>query len=240
MLKDFSRIIVLASLYVILGKFAFDESVDQSIITSVIFLSEGVALAFTLVFGPTMVAGVFLGQFILALTTDLSWGLSLAIAAINSCEALIAWSLAGKLKINSSLRTLRDYVLLVLLIFFVLQPFSALLGNWILLNSDKESVEVFCSSSIKWWIANGLGQLLLAPILMFFFTKTERFSNYRIVDFIPTILLPLLIFLVFQYDLIYLPIAMSLMLAILFWSAYNKKLLLLSIECLLSSLIVLF
>ena len=239
MVRDFSRIIVLASLYVILGKFAFNESVDQSIITPVIFLSEGVALAFTLVFGPTMVAGVFLGQFILALTTDLSWGLSLAIATINSCEALIAWSVAGKLKINPSLRTLRDYVLLVFLIFFVLQPFSALLGNWILSNSDKESVEVFLSSSIKWWIANGLGQLLFAPILMLLFTKTERFSSYRIVDFIPTILLPLLIFLVFQYDLIYLPLAISLMLAILFWSAYNKKLLLLSIECLLTSLIVL-
>ena len=69
--KDLIRILILASLYVILGHLAFNEAVGNSIVTPVLFTSEGVALAFTLVFGPRMAVGVFLGQLILALTSGL-------------------------------------------------------------------------------------------------------------------------------------------------------------------------
>ena len=236
--KDLIRILILASLYVILGHLAFNEAVGNSIVTPVLFTSEGVALAFTLVFGPRMAVGVFLGQLILALTSGLSLGTSLGVAIVNSIEALIAWRIAGLLPINPALRALKDYVFLVMLILLVLQPFSALLGNLILLMSDLEAYPDFFFSSIKWWIGNSMGQILFAPIIMLFITKAEPLSRYRIVDFIPVLLLPLLVFLVFDDQLLYLPIAISCVLPLLLWSAYNRTLLLLSLTCLLSSLIL--
>ncbi len=68
--KDLFRIITLAILYVLFGKLAFLAEFKESLVVPVFFASEGLALAFTIVFGPRMAVGVFIGQLIFALTLN--------------------------------------------------------------------------------------------------------------------------------------------------------------------------
>lgn len=102
--KDLFRIIALATLYFLFGKLAFLAELKESLVVPVFFASEGVALAFTLVFGPRMVVGVFVGQFIFALTLNPSWLVAFGIATVNSLETVIAFFILRQLKFDPSIR----------------------------------------------------------------------------------------------------------------------------------------
>ncbi len=71
-IKNIPQVISLAILYFLLGKLSFSYVVSFGVVTSSIFLPEGVALAFVLMYGARIVPGVFIGQLALALTSDLS------------------------------------------------------------------------------------------------------------------------------------------------------------------------
>ncbi len=122
----------LATSYVIFGKLSSLFGQVSSIVTIGIFLPEGVALAAVLLFGRRIVWGIFLGQFLFALSNNLGFLSSLLIALINSIEALLAINLVEFWRIDLRLRNVADVLKFFVLIAFVLQPFSAFAGNAVL------------------------------------------------------------------------------------------------------------
>ncbi len=173
------QILLLASLYFAAGLVVFSTSgsaLDHHIVSLVVFLSEGIALAAVLAFGARLWPGIFLGQLLLGLHADLPLSAALGIATINSLEAVLAVALFRHFRLDTSLSTLRDIVALVLLIAFVLQPFSALLGNAVLLISGVLPTSGFVQSAFSWWFGNVLGQLLITPMLLLLYANLSRLT----------------------------------------------------------------
>jgi integral membrane sensor domain MASE1 len=228
--KDLFRIIALATLYFLFGKLAFLAELKESLVVPVFFASEGVALAFTLVFGPRMAVGVFVGQFIFALTLNPSWLVALGIASVNSLETVMAFFILRQLKFDPSIRQVKDYLYLLVLVLFVLQPFSAIFSNLVLMTSGGllGGNGSFISSAMSWWLANCIGQLLFAPFLMILMTNAEPLAKLKINELLPSILFIALIVLKFEYNFIEFPYGLIASVPLLIWCAYSKKLMLIS------------
>ena len=172
--------LTLALFYFLAGKFSLFFLHGNNIVNIGIFASEGIALAFILYFGPRVWIGIFLGQLALALSNDVPLLASLGIAIINSLEALLAYLLVQKFKLNIKLETFRDIFGLVLLIIFILQPFSALLSNILLVLNDIVPQTNYLKSSFSWWFGNIMGQLLITPFLLLLFNNYKQINilNY--------------------------------------------------------------
>ena len=121
-----------AVLFFFFGHLSFLVQVGNVLVTPVLFASEGIALAFALRYGPGVWPGVFAGQLALALSRGLPLLPALGISAGNSFEAVLAVVLFRALGLNVNLHRARDLSGLLALVFLVLQPFSAIVGNAIL------------------------------------------------------------------------------------------------------------
>ncbi len=162
-------IIILASLYLLLGKVSFYFLAHESIVSIGMFPSEGFALAFVLYFGKRVIPGIFIGQFLLAFTNGLDILPALSIASTNSLEAFIGFYILERFHFQKEMNNFRDFALLFGVVIFVLQPFSALSGNSALLFFDYITQENFFYLTLSWWFGNVIGQFLFTPFLLMFF-----------------------------------------------------------------------
>lgn len=152
--------------YFLLGHVSFLTASSHGIVTPVVFLPEGVALAAGILAGPRIASGVVLGQWVLALSRGQSWELALAIALINGVENLLGILLARRWGIGPRLG-LATYGRLIVLIFFILQPFSATLGVTALWSGGAvTTVADAMRVGLSWWVGNTLAQALLVPLLL--------------------------------------------------------------------------
>lgn len=163
---DVARVVLLAVLYVALGEWAFQFSVEASIVTNVLFLSEGVALGFTIRWGPQLWPGVFIGQVLLALMNGLPVTVAALVAAVNSTEAVLGWWLFRRLRLRSDLARPQDAFGLLGLIALVLQPFSATLGTGVLLAGGRLTTSDWLLAWLAWWLGNTIGQALMTPAIL--------------------------------------------------------------------------
>jgi len=173
-------IIILACLYYLAGIFSLDFLSGHKIVNLGIFASEGIALAFALYFGKKVIPGIFIGQFIFAYANGIDILPTFMISSINSIEALLAIYLFKYFKLNRGLKHFRDVVGLSLIIVFILQPFSALSSNIVLVISSQIDSSTFIHSTFSWWFGNVMGQLLFTPFLLTLFIEHKQinFKNY--------------------------------------------------------------
>ena len=174
------KIFLLAFVYYLSGKLSFMISQDNQIVTIVIFAAEGFALAAVLLFGRSMWPGIFIGQFLLAFSSGLSFFPSLAISVINSLEAVLAVTLFYKYGLHKNLNKMRDVYGLFLLIILALQVFSSLLGNLVLLSSSVISWEVLPSSLFSWWFGNAMGQILFTPTILLVVANYKKLKIFEL------------------------------------------------------------
>jgi len=176
--------LVLAVSYFIFGHASFLVRVDDVLVTPVLFAPEGIALAMALRFGAAVWPGVFVGQLALALSRGLDPLPAASISAVNSLEVVLAVLLFRALKLRATLPRARDLAGLLLLIFFVLQPFSATLGNATLWASGIVDRPELVSSWINWWIGNSFGQMIVTPLLLVLFeggrTKRQTVGDFLV------------------------------------------------------------
>lgn len=165
---------VVAILYLITGKLSFALFQQDMVVTITVFIPEGIALAAVLIYGYRVVLGIFLGQLLLALTSDLSLLPAFGISVTNALEAMIAYKLFHLFKLNKTLEHTRDLIGLFLLIVFALQPFSAIFGNTILLLSHTIDKNVFFQDLFFWWFGNVVGQLLTTPLVLLLYYNQQK------------------------------------------------------------------
>ena len=170
----------IALIYFLAGNLSLAISPDNSIVTIVVFSAEGIALASAILYGKRVWLAVLIGQFFLAYSNGMEWQPSLGIAIINSIEAILAVIFFRKFKLNKNLSTFRDVFWLILIILFILQPFSSLLGNFILVTFNIIEVTEYLNSSFFWFIGNITGQLLIAPMLLLMYTNIKKKDTYKV------------------------------------------------------------
>jgi signal transduction histidine kinase/ActR/RegA family two-component response regulator len=181
--------VTLAVLYFIFGHLAFLISVSNGIVTPVFFAPEGIALAASILVGPRVWLGVFLGQLALALSRNLPWEPVVIISAINGLEAALGGLLFYRLGLNASLSRVRDWVGLQVLIFFVLQACTATLAMSVLWGFGViPNAAGFISSWQNGWIGNCMGQSQLVPLLLALATSDKPKAD-KLKDFVLPILL---------------------------------------------------
>lgn len=168
-----AQILVLALFYFAAGQASFTIAVSSGIVAPVVFAAEGFALAATILLGPRVWPGVFLGQFVLAASNGLAWELSLAIATSNSLEAALGVYLFRYFKLHPALDRMRDLTGLLALIILILQPFSATFGNFILWTGNIVQTAELANSWFFWWLSNVLGQILVVPMLLSLYCKQQ-------------------------------------------------------------------
>ena len=178
MMNNILLVTILAFLYFITGKLSLELLNGDNIINIGVFAAEGIALAFALYFGKRVLLGIFLGQLALALINDVPYIASLLISLINTTEAYLAIVLFQRFGFDTRLLHFRDILGLVGLIIFVLQPFSALSSNSVLLLLHQIPYDSFLHYSFSWWFGNVMGQLLFTPFLLLLF------HNFKKIDFV--------------------------------------------------------
>jgi len=166
--------IIMAMLYFISGKISFYFSLENSIVTICIFFAEGISLAFVILFGKRAIVGVFIGQLLLALSNGLHPLSSIAISTINSTELVLALYILQRYNFDRQLLKLRDLHILFLTIAFVLQPFSSILGNIVLISSSIIDLSSMPNSIFAWWFGNTMGQLLITPMVLILYKNIKE------------------------------------------------------------------
>ena len=174
-------IIILALLYCFTGKLSVDFQAHVNLSNFGIFAAEGVSLAFALYFGAWVWPGVLIGQLVLALLNGFTPMTALEISVINSFEVLLAVKIFEIFKFDIRFESLKSLLLFALVVLAVLQPFSALLSNLFLLWHGLEAPKIFWQATFAWWFGNVMGQLIITPFLLTFFT---HFASIRMTQYL--------------------------------------------------------
>jgi diguanylate cyclase (GGDEF)-like protein len=156
----------MAIVYYLTGKISLSFFQQDSIITLAAFAPEGFALAGALIYGRSILPGIFLGQMLLAMDSDLSLPAAIGISAGNTIEAYLAIVLLGYFQFDRHLGTVKDILKLFGSILFILQPLSAALGNGVLLILGHVEFSSFFEDFFFWWFGNVMGQILFTPMLL--------------------------------------------------------------------------
>ena len=233
------KIFLIALLYFLAGKMSLGIASENHIITIVIFAAEGFALAGVLLFGKSILPGIFLGQLLLALDGNIAFLPAFGIALVNTLEALIAWKILNHFKFDRYIKHPNDLFLLFCTIACILQPFSAFFGTSILYSASIVTDHDFLNSLFSWWFGNTLGQMLWTPMLLLLYLNIGK------VHYLELILYTLLFLLFSWVVFIILPIsnlsiAMVLTLPFAVYIAIRKGLLFASIMIVILSMVSIY
>ena len=166
--------IFMALIYYVTGKISFMVFSQDMIVTMSAFAPEGFALAAVLIFGRAILPGIFIGQLILGITSGMSPISIIPISIINTLEAYIALQFFNYFKFNKELLSIKDVFGLLFMIVFILQPFSALLGNATLLILNIITAKEYFTDVLFWWFGNVMGQLLFTPLLLILYYNKQK------------------------------------------------------------------
>lgn len=171
-MKTLKRALIVTLLYYLLARLALFLAVPPGY-AAPIWPAAGVALAYTLVYGPRMLIGVFIGSVLANIGTSVGsggWGVSAIIAggiALGSvaqtaaCARLLRIYLRDDLHLTHPADVLR-FVLLTLSAC-VLSPLIGTAQLWILGRIPIESVTV---NSLVWWAGDATGAVLFTPLVL--------------------------------------------------------------------------
>jgi len=185
----------LVILYVMLGQLTFSTSLELGNVSQIMYAPKGVALAFSILFGARVAPSMLIGQTILSCWSGLSLIGGMSLGALSALETWLGGYLFGRWKLSRGFDRPRDVILFTLMIFCVLQPFSATSAVMLLYLIGMVPTDIngwfgslFLASSmakplptldlaplfwVYWWLTNSIGQLLVAPLLVAWLTPPK-------------------------------------------------------------------
>ncbi len=161
------KLLGVAALYALLARVVLIYFSANGVV-SVIWPPSGLALAVLLIGGKRYAWGVFLGALLAnALAGGVTLGMAAAIATGNTLEAFLgAWLLTRNGRFDPTLRSLRDYLRLIVLAGFFGVSVSALIGTTTLLVSGFITAETYSHNLLHWWMGDALGIMLTTPLIL--------------------------------------------------------------------------
>jgi PAS domain S-box-containing protein len=170
---------VLAALYFGCGVFGLSLAlVNKS--ASAVWPPSGLALAALLLRGTGLWPGVFVGAFLVNLSTQGSMATSLAIATGNTLEAIVAAKLVirfanGALAFDRTKNIFKFFLFAAMLSTLI----SATIGVITLCLGGLATWREFWSIWLTWWLGDIVSVVLIAPLLILWATKPFPRINSR-------------------------------------------------------------
>src|SRR6266404_1127650 len=160
-------------LYVFFGKQGLSfASVNPS--TSAIWPPTGIALAAILIFGYRVVPAIFLGAFVVNITTAGTVATSLVIALGNTLEGIIGAYLVNKfangIHVFSNVLDIFKFIFLAAILSTAV---SADIGVITLLLGNLASWQNFFAVWTTWWLGDVSGNLIIAPLILVWATSSR-------------------------------------------------------------------
>ncbi|HEU5213314.1 MAG TPA: MASE1 domain-containing protein [Gaiellaceae bacterium] len=155
-----------AAAYVGAAKIGLELSVAQGIVTPV-WAPTGIALAAAVLLGPRRAwPAVAAGAFIANAISGASLPLAAVVAAGNTLEAVAGALLLRRAAFRPALDRVRDVLALVVLGAIVSTTISATNGVTALLVANHISIDDYGSKWVLWWTGDGMGDLVVAPLIL--------------------------------------------------------------------------
>lgn len=161
----------LAGAYVAAAKLGIELPVAQGVITPV-WAPTGIALAGLLLFGRNLWPAVVVGAFVANATSGASIGDAAGISVGNTLEAVVGATLLLRADLRPALDRVRDVFALIVLGALVSPVIAASNGIGVLSLSDE--LHDAGSSWLLWWIGDGMGALIVTPLLLIASTRPWR------------------------------------------------------------------
>jgi PAS domain S-box-containing protein len=171
MSRDLATWLLLAGVYALAGKLGLALAFVNASATAV-WPPTGIALAAILVLGPRVWPGILLGAFFVNETTSGSLWMSLAIAAGNTCEAVIAGHLVNRfVGWRSLLHRGRGLVVFVMVAALASTAISTTVGVTSLSWAGFAAWSEYGRIWLTWWLGDAVGAIVVAPVLLLWATQ---------------------------------------------------------------------
>src|SRR5881409_517558 len=169
---------ILAIIYFIVGKLGLMlASLHAS--ASPVWLSAGIALAATLLFGYRVWPPIFVGAFLVNLTTAGNVATSLAIASGNTLEAICGAWLVNRFADGTTVFVCPQGVFKFALAAAVSTIISAAFGVTGLALAGFADWTNYGAIWLTWWLGDTTGDLLIAPLIILWSIASKRRWNRR-------------------------------------------------------------
>jgi PAS domain S-box-containing protein len=199
-LRTLTAILVLAGCYFCAGKLGLSWAYVHAS-ASAIWPASGLALAALLLWGAKLWPGIFLGAFLVNITTEGSLATTISIAAGNTLEALVGtWGInrfANGARVFERARNTFKFVWIAAILSTVI---SATFGVTSLTLAGFAHWHQYTAIWLTWWLGDAVGNLIVAPFLLILVTEpSPQVKSSRLIEaaglLLSLILLGYLIFL---------------------------------------------
>ena len=169
-LRTLTEILVLAAVYFYAGKLGLSLAYLHAS-ASAVWPPTGIALAALLLWGYKLWPGIFLGAFLVNITTQGSVATTFGIAAGNTLEALLgAWAINRFANGTKAFERARNIFKFVLLAPILSTAVSATFGVTSLTLGGFAQWNQYAPIWFTWWLGDAVGDLIVAPILLIWLT----------------------------------------------------------------------
>lgn len=155
----------IAAAYFLVAKLGLAFAVIAGNVT-LIWPPTGLALFALLVFGLRFWPWVFLGAFLISLTTDVPVATAVLIAIGNCLEAVTGAYLLRLARFQPGLRHVRDVVLLIVLAAGISTMISATVGTASLYLGQVIPSDRLGYAWLVWWMGDAMGDLVFASLFL--------------------------------------------------------------------------
>jgi len=167
--------LLIASIYVLLGKIGQNLAIEPGNVTPV-WPPSGFAFAIFLLIGKRALFGIFLGAFLIntfgffeKLTIDNSMEIILAgvmIAIGSAAQPFIGYLLLNRLfDYQQLVSTVKNYVLFIIIVP-IMSLVSSTIGTSSLFLSGLISSDIIKEIWLTWWLGDGVGIILFTPFIL--------------------------------------------------------------------------
>jgi signal transduction histidine kinase/integral membrane sensor domain MASE1/ActR/RegA family two-component response regulator len=168
--RTLTEILALAAVYFCAGKLGLSLAyIHES--ASAVWPPTGIALAALLLWGYKLWPGIFLGAFLVNITTQGSLATTFGIATGNTLEALLgAWAINRFANGTKAFERARNIFKFILLAPILSTAVSATFGVTILTLAGLAHWNQYAPIWFTWWLGDAVGDLIVAPILLIWLT----------------------------------------------------------------------
>ncbi|OGZ72975.1 MAG: hypothetical protein A2908_00145 [Candidatus Staskawiczbacteria bacterium RIFCSPLOWO2_01_FULL_38_12b] len=165
------KAIILFAVYFFAARFGLGISPVSGFAT-LVWPPTGIALVALFIFGLDLWPAIFLGAFLVNRITGAPLAGALSIGIGNAMEAVIGAYLLKRFGFREELERLKDVLTLVIFASLFSTAISATVGVTTLLLVHIVSLSSYLKTWIAWWIGDMLGNLIVAPFLFVWLSRS--------------------------------------------------------------------